>query len=313
MKTVSLGNTGIEVSMFCLGTMYFGTHTDPVTSYKLLDLYMETGGSFLDTANVYARWWPGYVGGESESLLGRWMHERKNRSQLFLASKVGFGMPGVEEGLRARQIEEECEKSLKRLGVDTIDLYYAHQDDRNTPIEETMEVFDRLVKAGKIRFIGASNFLAWRLEKAHWVSQTHNWTEYCCIQQRYSYLRPKPGVSFGPQVAVNKDLLDYCKTQGIRLLAYSPLLRGAYTCPDRPIAEQYAGPDSDARLTTLKSVAEEKRATANQIVLAWMIHSTPCVIPLVAANTIDQMRENLGGLKIKLSTDQMNHLNKASA
>jgi len=253
------------------------------------------------------------VGGESESLLGRWMHERKNRSQLFLASKVGFGMPGVEEGLRARQIEEECEKSLKRLGVDTIDLYYAHQDDRNTPIEETMEVFDRLVKAGKIRFIGASNFLAWRLEKAHWVSQTHNWTEYCCIQQRYSYLRPKPGVSFGPQVAVNKDLLDYCKTQGIRLLAYSPLLRGAYTCPDRPIAEQYAGPDSDARLTTLKSVAEEKRATANQIVLAWMIHSTPCVIPLVAANTIDQMRENLGGLKIKLSTDQMNHLNKASA
>lgn len=313
MRTVPLGNTGVEVSVFCLGTMYFGSSTDATTSYQLLDQYVEAEGSFLDTANIYARWVPGYVGGESETLLGRWMRERNARSKLFLASKVGFEMPGVERGLRASQIEEECEKSLKRLGVDTIDLYYAHCDDRNTPVEETMEAFDKLVKAGKVRFIGASNFSAWRLEEARWVSQTHGWPEYCCIQQRYSYVRPKPGGNFDPQVAANEDLLDYCKTRGITLLAYSPLLRGAYTRSDRPFPEQYVGPDTEARLAVLKAVAEEKRATANQIVLAWMIHSEPCVIPLAAASTTDQLRENLGALNITLGVDDMVRLNNASA
>ena len=313
MRTVTLGNTGNEVSALCLGTMDFGTHTDEATSYKLLDLYIEAGGSFLDTANVYAHWWPGYKGGESETLLGRWIRQRKNRSHLFLASKMGFGMPGVERGLRAHQIEEKCEKSLKRLGVETLDLYYAHRDDRNTPMEETMEAFEKLVKKGKVRFIGASNFLSWRLEQARWVSRTHNWTGYCCIQQRYTYLRPKPGASFDPQIVVNEDLLDYCRAQGITLLTYSSLLRGAYTRSDRPIPEQYVGPDTEARLAALKSITREKEATSNQIVLAWMMHSTPYIIPLVAASTIDQMRENLDALNIKLSTDQMERLNKASA
>jgi len=241
------------------------------------------------------------------------MHERKNRSQLFLATKVGFEMPGVERGLRARQVEEECEKSLKRLGVETIDLYYAHRDDPNTPLEETLEAFYRLIKAGKVRFIGASNYPAWRLEEARWVSKTNNWNEYCCIQQRYTYLRPKSGTNFDPQIAVNEDLLDYCRARDIRLLAYSPLLRGSYTRSDRPIPEQYVGEDTKVRLATLKAIAKERGATPNQIVLAWMIHSTPCVIPLVAASTIDQMRENLGALNITLSQDEMRRLNSTSA
>ena len=139
MRTVSLGNTGAEVSVFCLGTMHFGSRTDKETSYRLLDQYVEAGGSFLDTANNYAMWVPGYVGGESETLLGEWMRERRNRAQMFIATKVGFDYPGVERGLRAHQIETECEKSLSRLGIDTIDLYYAHRDDRNTPMEETIE------------------------------------------------------------------------------------------------------------------------------------------------------------------------------
>jgi aryl-alcohol dehydrogenase-like predicted oxidoreductase len=227
MRTISLGNSGVEVSAFCLGTMYFGSRTDRETSFQLLDRYVEAGGSFLDTANIYARWVPGFVGGESETLLGGWMRERKHRDQIFVATKVGFQYPGVEWGLRADQIETECEKSLKRLGTDTIDLYYAHVDDRNTPMEETMAAFDRLVKAGKVRLIGASNFLAWRLEEARWVSQTRGWAEYCCIQQRYSYIRPKSGASFDPQIATNDDLLDYCRARGITILAYSPLLSGA--------------------------------------------------------------------------------------
>ena len=313
MRTTPLGNTSVEVSALCLGAMYFGSRTDRETSFQLLDQYVEDGGSFIDTANIYARWVPGFVGGESETLLREWLQERKNRDRMFLATKVGFQYPGVERGLRAEQIETECEKSLKRLGIDTIDLYYAHVDDRNTPMEETLEAFNRLVKAGKVRLIGASNFLAWRMEEARWVSQMHGWAEYCCIQQRYSYIRPKPGASFDPQVAANDDLLDYCRTRGITMLAYSPLLTGAYTRANRSFAEQYLGPDTDARVAALNAVAGEAGATLNQVVYAWMMQSDPPVIPLVAASTAEQMRENMGALEIKLSAEQMARLSDASA
>lgn len=195
MRTVPLGNTGVDVSALCLGAMYFGTRNDERTSFELLDQYVAAGGTFIDTANIYAHWVEGGQGGESESLLGRWMKARGNRADLFLASKVGFNMPGVERGLTAAQIEAECEKSLRRMGVETIDLYYAHVDDRVTPLDETLAAFDRLVRAGKVRFIGASNYLAWRLEQAHWVSKTHDWASFCCVQQRYTYLRPKPGAA----------------------------------------------------------------------------------------------------------------------
>ena len=313
MKKLPLGDTRVEVSAFCLGAMYFGSRTDETTSYQLLDQYVEAGGSFIDTANIYARWVPGFVGGESESLLGKWMKERRNRDQLFIATKVGFEYPGVERGLRASQIAEECDKSLKRMSIDTIDLYYAHVDDRNTPIEETMEAFDKLSKSGKVRFIGASNFLAWRLEEARWASKTNAWPAYCCIQQRYSYMRPKPGANFDPQVAANDDLLSYCRARGITMLAYSPLLGGAYTRADRSFSEQYLGPDTDARLLALKAVAEEVGGTANQVVLAWMVQSDPPVIPLVAASTTEQMQENLGAMKVELSAEQMARLNEAAA
>ena len=313
MRTVLLGHAGSEVGALCLGTMHFGSRTNKETSYQLLDEYVTAGGSFLDTANNYATWVPGYVGGESETLLGRWMRDRKNRAQLFVATKVGFDYPGVERGLRARQIETECEKSLRRLGIDTIDLYYAHRDDRSTPMEETIEAFDRLVSTGKVRFVGASNFLAWRLERARWTSQTHGWAGHCCVQQRYSYIRPRPGVSFGHQTAANDDLLDYVRARGMRMLAYTPLLAGAYARADRPIREQYVGPDTDARLAMLKEVSGEVDATSNQVVLAWMMHSDPAVIPVFGASTVDQLRENLGALEVELSADQMARMNDAGA
>lgn len=313
MKTVSLGKTGVEVSAFCLGTMFFGSRTNKKASYQILDRYVEEGGAFLDTANKYAGWAPGYVGGESETLLGEWMRERKNRDQAFIATKVGSDYPGVERGLRAQQIATECEKSLKRLGIDTIDLYYAHIDDRNTPMEETLEAFDRLVKAGKVRWIGASNFAAWRLEEARWVSQMQGRAEYCCVQQRYSYVRPKPGASFGRQIAANDDLFNYCRARGMRLLAYSPLLSGAYTRADRTFSEQYRGPDTEARMAALKAVSEQVGATANQVVLAWMAQSDPAVIPLLGASTVDQLQENLGAQDVELSAGQMARLNDASA
>jgi len=276
------------------------------TFYSLLDQYVEAGGTFLDSANIYG-------GGISESLLGRWMKERRKRSRLFIATKIGFGYSGVDMGLQRHQIETECEKSLKRLGIETIDLYYAHVDDRETPMEETLEVFDQLVRAGKVRFIGASNFQAWRLDEAHWLSQAHGWAQYCCIQQRYSYVRPNPGGSFGFQIVVNEDLLDYCRTRSTTLLAYSPLLSGAYTRLDRSFPKQYLGPDTDARVAALKSVADEIGATANQVIYAWMMQSQPYVIPLLAASTPKQMQENLGALDIKLSTKHMARLNSAGS
>jgi aryl-alcohol dehydrogenase-like predicted oxidoreductase len=308
MRTVSLGKSGAGVSALCLGTMHFGSLIDWKSSCRLLDLYVEAGGGFIDTANNYAVWAPGYQGGESEALLGQWMQERKNRSRIFLASKVGFHHGSAERGLRARQILGECDKSLQRLRTDTIDLYYAHLDDRQTPLPETLEAFDRLVQAGKVRWLGASNTLAWRLEEARCTSARHGWPEYCCIQQRYSYLQPRPGADFGHQTAATEELLDYCQERGLRLLAYSPLLNGAYTRRDRPLMAQYQGPHTSAALRVLQAVAAEVGATLNQVVLAWMLHSEPQVIPVMGASTEEQLRENLGALDVRLDAGQMARL-----
>lgn len=311
MRTRPLGSTGVDVSALCLGAMYFGSRNDEAASYRMLDQYLDAGGTFIDTANIYAHWVPGNKGGESERLLGKWMAERKNRAELFIATKVGFGYPGVEQGLRAAQIEAEVEKSLKRLGIETIDLYYAHNDDRGTPLEETLEAFYRLVKAGKVRYLGASNFVDWRLEKARWISRTHDWPEYVCIQQRYSYLRPKPGADFSPQVAANDELLAYCKSEKVTLIAYSVLLSGAYTREERHFPEQYLGADTNARLKTLHEISQELEVTPNQVILAWMLQRD--IIPLIAASTTDQMVENLGALDIELSSNQMQRLSEAGA
>jgi len=318
MKNVLLGNTGVEVSALCLGTMYFGSLTDEATSYQILDCYTEAGGAFLDTANIYAGWVDGFVGGESETLLGRWLKARKNRSRLFIDTKVGGilhrghePLPGSQSGLRAAQIEAECEKSLKRLGIDTIDLYYAHMDDRSTPWEETLEAFTRLVRAGKVRFIGASNIAAWRLAQARCTSKANDWASYCCVQQRFSYLRPRVGANFAPQVAADDDLLDYCQTEGVTLLAYSPLLGGSYSEPNRVLPEQYMSSESSDCLAVLNEIAAEHNATTNQIVLAWLGQNSPNAIPVIGVETTQQLQENVRSLDITLSNSQLNRLNSA--
>lgn len=309
MKSQQLGHTGVEVSSLCLGAMYIGTRNDEASSYRLLDQYVDAGGRFIDTANIYAHWVSGFRGGESENVLGKWMKERGNRAQLFIASKVGFGYGDVPKRLRASDIEEECNKSLRRLGVDTIDLYYAHVDDRTTPLEESLEAFNRLVQAGKVRFIGASNYLAWRLEQAKWISETNGWAQFCCIQQHYTYLRLRPGMNVEPQIMVNDDLLDYVSNRGITLLAYSVLQSGSYTRADRPFRVELQSADNEKRLETLRAVAQEIGATPNQVVLRWMLQRS--VIPLIAASSEAQLQENLDSLKIELSDEQMERLNTA--
>jgi aryl-alcohol dehydrogenase-like predicted oxidoreductase len=313
MRTVRLGNTNAQVSALCLGAMYFGTRNDEATSFRLLDQYVEAGGTFIDTANIYAHWVEGFRGGESEAVLGRWMKSRQNRSKLFIATKVGFDIQaqGVPGNLSARWIASECEKSLERLGIETIDLYYAHKDDYGTPMAETLEAFDRLIKDGKVRFIGASNFTAWRLEEARWTSITQSLSEYCCLQQKHTYLRPKPGASFGINLTINEDLVDYCLNRKITLLAYSTLLSGAYTRPDIEVPGEYLGQDTQARLLALKTIAQEKGATVNQIILAWMLHSDPFVLPLIAASSEEHLKENLQALEISLNEDDMQRLDQA--
>ena len=312
MKTLPLGHSGIEVSALCLGILPFGTKVDEPTSFAILDAYFAAGGRFIDTANNYSMWHPGGVGIESETTLGKWMRARKNRSQLVIATKVGANRADIGPSLSASTIMAEFDGSLRRLGADHVDLYYAHLDIRKDPLEGTLVAFDQLVKAGKVRALGCSNYLSWRIERARQLSRSHGWAEYCCVQQRFTYLRPQPGASFGRQRSGNDDLLDYCQANpDFRMLAYSPLLAGAYTRSDKPLPKQYAGTDSERRLAELSVVAGELNATLNQVIYAWLLQGSPAIIPLTAPTSLAQLEENLGGLNLTLVPEQLARLNTA--
>ncbi len=324
MKTMTLGKHGPQVTVLGLGCMYFGWREPEENSLERLDQYIAAGGNFLDTANIYAEHWlndKDYFGkdialfrdGGSERLMGQWLKGQKDRAQLVIASKVGFPYPGVEAGTSAYRIKSECEKSLKRLGVDYLDLYYLHNDDRATPLQESLEALNDLVRQGMVRHIGASNFQSWRLAQAIALSRQNGWAEYCCVQQRFSYLRGKPGASFGAQLEATPDLIDFCASEDVTLVAYSPLLGGAYTDARKTFNKQYLGEDSDARLKALDQAAQAHGATRNQVVYAWMLQSNPPVLPLVASSTRAQFEEALGALTLRLSEAEMAALNSAGA
>ena len=311
MRKLKLGCSGVEVSELCYGTDLIGSKIDRETSFRLLDLFRESGGTFIDTGNFYAAWLPGCKGGESETTIGLWMKERGNRHELAIASKLGFDYPGCQGGLSAAELERECEKSLKRLGTDRLDLYYAHRDDCQTPVEETMEAFDRLIRAGKVRAIGAGNLPAWRIAEANAVARAHGWAGYSAVEQRHTYLRPRHGADFGPQICITEDLKGYCGGRNITLIGYSILLQGAYMRDDRPVPMQYAGVDADARLEALRCVAGETGAALNQVVIAWMRQSNPPVLPIIAGSEPGQVAENIAALGVTLSANQMRRLDVA--
>lgn len=318
MHQFTLGTTGLHVSAYSLGCMNFGSRTDKETSFRLLDRYAEAGGNFLDTANNYAFWNEGCFGGESESLLGEWMRTRKNRSGLIVATKVGAkpSVPGGGfdqiEGLSRQAIDKAIDESLQRLGTDYVDLLYAHIDDAETPLEETLEAFNRLIKAGKVRAIGCSNYRFSRLLEAKGISSAKGLASYSCIQQRYTYLRPTIHADFGIQVSAVDDLLVYCKeNDDITLLAYSPLLGGLYNREDASIPDAYRSEEQLNRLQVIRQVAGEVGATPNQIVLAWMLQNVPRVLPLVAVSDLAQLEENLGALHIGLNAELIGRLNRA--
>ena len=312
MQTLPLGHTGVNVSAFCLGAMYFGTRNDAATSYRLLDMYVDAGGTFIDTANIYAWWVPGFQGGESETLLGEWLRARRHRDRLFIASKVGFQYGDVTIGLTAAQIEAECDKSLRRMGIETIDLFYAHVDDRNTPLEETLGAFDRLGA-------GRQGALHRRQQLPGLAAGRGRRAEQ---GQRLARLLLRPTAPYlsAPQARRHPSTPSWRSTT-ISWTTAAPRARPCW--PTRPCSpapthgltapstQRYLGADADARLAALRQVAAAHNVTPNQVILAWLLQGDPAIIPVMAAGSEAQMQENLAALALRLTGDEVALLTRA--
>ncbi|MEU4442829.1 aldo/keto reductase [Actinosynnema sp. NPDC050801] len=305
----------LEVSALALGALPFGKWVDERTSFAIMDRFVEAGGTFLDTSNNYV-FWDGGTGDESEEAVGRWLAARGNRDEVVVATKVGARplTPGTglenAEGLAADTIRGAARDSLRRLGTDHVDLYYSHIEDRAVTLEDTLGGFASLVEDGVVREIGASNHATWRLERARAVSRANGWPLYTAVQERYSYLRPRPGVKLpeGGHVHMTDELFDYAAAEGdVALVAYSSLLSGQYR--DKPLGEHYDHPGTTRRLGVLHEVAAELGATVNQVVLAWLLRQD--IIPLVGASSVAQLDESLGALEIKLDDDQVQRMDSA--
>jgi len=314
-----------SVSVLSLGAMLMGTRTDEETSFAILDRYVAAGGTFIDTSGNYAFWVNGTQGGESEELLGRWRRSRGVLDDLVIATKVGArplapssGFSGaVMEGLSAKAIRESASRSMARLGVSRLDLMYAHVEDPSVPVEETVGAFGELVASGEVGLLGVSNHWSWRVERARSVAAALGVPGYEVLQYHYSYLRPRadlPGRwsvdgSAGP---AQGDLLSLVRASpSLTLVAYSPLLSGAYVRPDRPLGPEFDHAGTSARLSALRSVAGEAGATVNQVVLAWLMGGKLPVIPLVGASSVAQLEESLAAVDLELTDAQRARLDEA--
>lgn len=308
---INLGISDQKISSIALGTMYMGSKINMNVSFEILNAYFDYGGSFLDSANKYASWIPGCNGGESEHTIGRWLKRKNNRHELFITSKVGFAYGDVPRSLKKEIIVSECEKSLKRMQTETIDLYFAHTYNTETPAEETMEAFYQLKKAGKIRFAGASNMFGWRLYEYNQAANVQGWEGFTCLQQRYSYLQPTIDADFGTQMLHTREIIDLCKSRNISIMAYSPLLSGFYSEGSKTISPYYESKSSEVKLKVLRSVAKELNVSPNAVVLAWMLQSSPAIIPVVACSSVNQLHENMQVLGFQLTESQKELLNQS--
>ncbi len=331
MKYRTIGTdpkTRREVSVLALGTMHFGTATDEATSFAILDRYVEAGGTFIDTADNYG-FWVGTQGGESEELLGRWRRSRGVGvgEEIVIATKVGARplAPGTSftdnaEGLSARVIREASARSRHRLGMDRLDLLYAHIEDPAVPLAETVEAFAALVAEGTVGLLGVSNHWAWRVERARNLAAAAGRPGYEVLQYQHSYLRPRtdlPGQLSpdGMQGQLGGDLLSYVRAEPqLTIVAYAPLMKGGYVRPDRLAAAEFAEyrhPGTPVRLAALREVAKDADATVNQVVLAWLIGGQVPVIPLVGASSVAQLDESLAAADLELTAEQRARLDAA--
>ena len=318
MQYTRMGRTGLKVSRLCLGTMTFGWSADTAMSFRIMDRAFEAGINFLDTADVYSSWIDGNKGGEAESIMGQWMLN-KPRHELIIATKVRWDMwPGVTgEGLSRHHIMKAVEDSLRRLQTDYIDLYQTHAPDADTPMDETLRAMDDLVTAGKVRYVGCSNYRAWELMKGLWVSDKYNLARFDCIQPHYSLFN---------RAEYELELEAACLDQNVGVIPYSPLAAGFAT---GKYTRQNRTPDSTRATSSLvqRLVNDEKAYSAldvlveqarvhqvpvSQIALAWQLANPSITSSIIGARTVEQLEEVLGATEVKLSAEEIKRIDEAT-
>ncbi len=318
MEYRKLGRTGLKVSALCMGTMQFGWSVDEAETHKILSATIDSGINFIDTADVYSKWYEGNPGGISEIYIGNWMKQNNiPRDQVVLATKVRGEMgKGVnDQGLSRVHIMNAVEASLRRLQTDYIDLYQAHWTDDDTPIEETLRAFDDLVKQGKVRYIGASNYAAWELMQALWTSDQYNLARYDSLQPHYSLIH---------RDEFERELHAVCKKYEIGVIPYSPLAGGFLTGKyrrDTPMPESKRAEGRKRNMTEknfalldeMEKIGKEHNATIAHIALAWMLADAVITSPIIGATSIQQLNENLGALNVHLNKNEIEVLNKMTA
>jgi aryl-alcohol dehydrogenase-like predicted oxidoreductase len=308
-----LGRAGLKVSELCLGTMTFRWTCTEQQAIQVLDRAWEAGINFIDTADVYSAWAPGNPGGVAERIIGKWL-STKPRDQIVIATKARARMwDGPNgEGLSRQHLIKAAEDSLRRLQVDTIDLYQTHWPDWDTPLEETLRALDDLVSSGKVRYIGASNHAAWLLMKTLWVSDQNALVRYDSIQPHYNLLN---------RAEVEPDLAAVCIDQGIGMIPYSPLaggfLTGKYTRDQVPSGARLAQDDRWTRYGTeqnfrvidaLREMGTARGKTVTQMALGWLLTQPFVTAPIVGANTVEQLEESLGAVGLRLTDEEMKRL-----
>jgi aryl-alcohol dehydrogenase-like predicted oxidoreductase len=308
MEYRKLGRTGLKVSALCMGTMQFGWTSDEAAAYQVLSAAVDDGLNFIDTADIYSRWVEGNPGGVSEEIVGRWIkHANIPRDKLVIATKVRGEMgAGVnDQGLSRAHIMQAVDASLRRLQIDYIDLYQAHWADDDTPIEETLRAFDDLVKAGKVRYIGSSNYAVWQMMEALWTSDTFGLARFDSIQPHYNMLH---------RAEFEYDNRAMCEKFGIGVIPYSPLAGGFLSGKYRKDTvvqsgradgrKKYFTDQNWALLDTMDVIARAHNGTTAQIALAWMLADPIITSPIIGANTVEQWKDNLGAVNFKLSADE---------
>jgi aryl-alcohol dehydrogenase-like predicted oxidoreductase len=321
-----LGRSGLFVSPIALGTMQFGWSADEATSHKILDAYVDQGGNLIDTADCYSAWAPNNPGGVSEEIIGRWLAARKNRDRVLIATKVRSAMgqgfsegrdhPLQREGLSRRWILRACEDSLRRLQIDYIDLYQAHWLDPLTPIEETLSAFTDLVRKGYVRYIGCSNFSAWRLMQALWGADKHGFESIVSIQPEYNLISPT-------RADFEREIAKVCLAYGVGVLPYSPLAGGFLTGKYRrnqPLPDSVrAGGNADRMtdknfdiLEKLIEIAGRYNSTPTRVALAWQLAQPFVTAPIIGANNLDQLGDSMGSPALKLSDQDLAEIEQVS-